>query len=176
MNVFVAGIHGVGKSYLASRAAATADMVHTSASQLIRDERALTTWAEDKRVVDVDANQSALTSAVRRHNEAGTRLLLDGHFVLLGVAGEMTRLEAKVFAALDLDGVVLVEADPQTVADRIETRDKLQLSIEHLHLFMEAERCHATTVCTELQIPLTVLFSPSLEEFEAAMAGFRDAV
>jgi len=59
-------------------------MVHTSASGLIKEECALATRTNDKRVSDVNANQRALAAAVRRHNYAGTSLLLDGHFVLEG--------------------------------------------------------------------------------------------
>ena len=143
MNVFVAGIHGVGKTHLASRAAPAVGMVHTSASTLIGEERALTTWSDDKRVIDVDANQRALAAAVQRYNEAGTRLLLDGHFVLLTAASELTRLEVDVFASLNLDAVVVIEADPQTVAQRIKARDQRRVDVAHLREFMKAERNQA---------------------------------
>lgn len=169
MNIFVAGIHGVGKTYLASRAAPAAGLSHTSASRLIKEERTSHTWTADKRVTDVAANQHALAAAIRRHNDLGTRLLLDGHFVLLDESGEMIRLETNVFAALSLSGVLLVEADPLTVAQRIEERDQRQVSIDHLRVFMEAERDQAQKVCAELHIPLTLLNSPSPEEFAASI-------
>jgi adenylate kinase len=169
MNVFVAGIHGVGKTYLASRVAPRVSRIHTSASKLIKEERALATWTDDKRVTDVDANQQALAAAVRRHNEAGTRLLLDGHFVLLNAAGEMIMLQVDVFAALNLDGIILVEADPQSVAERIEARDRRKVSLVELRAFSDAERDQAKIVCKELEIPLHVLVSPSAEEFAAAI-------
>ena len=170
MNIFVAGIHGVGKTYLASRAAPAAGMTHTSASKLIKEERALVTWTNDKRVTDVDANQQALATAIRRHNELGIKLLLDGHFVLLDNTGEMTRLDVVVFSALNLDGVVLIEESPQTVAQRIEERDQRQESIADLQAFMVAERDQAQKVCADLHIPLTILLSPSPEEFAVAVA------
>ena len=83
MNVFVAGIHGVGKTYVAGRLPPSYGLLHTSASKLIREERALPEWNTDKRVADVDENQVALASAVARYNGKGGRLLLDGHFILL---------------------------------------------------------------------------------------------
>ncbi|OOO02136.1 MAG: hypothetical protein USCGTAYLOR_01638 [Chromatiales bacterium USCg_Taylor] len=165
----------VGKTYLATHAAPDTGMFHTSASKLIKEERALATWTDDKRVTDVDANQRALAAAVRRHNGAGTRLLLDGHFVLLNADGEMTRLDVDVFASLALDSVVLIEADPQTVAQRIEERDQRQASLDQLQIFLETERAQAKKVCAELQIPLTILLSPSLEEFAAAIPHSRPA-
>ncbi len=169
MNIFVAGIHGVGKTYLASRVAPAVTMTHTSASELIKEERSLHTWSNDKRVIDVDENQLALASAVRRHNELGTRLLLDGHFVLLDTANEMIRLETNVFAALNLNGVILIESDPKTVAMRIEDRDQRIVSIVHLQSFMNAEREQAQLVCSELRIQLAHLDSPTDEEFIEAV-------
>lgn len=173
MNIFVAGVHGVGKTYLAARAAAAAGLSHTSASKLIKEELALPIWANDKRVTDVDANQRALVAAIRRYNGFGTRLLLDGHFVLLGEADEMIRLEVDVFAALRLNGVILVETDPLTVAQRIADRDKRQVSIEYLQAFMYAERDQAQMVCAQLNTPLILLVSPLPEEFAASVASLN---
>lgn len=170
MNVFVAGIHGVGKTYLASRAAPYAGMTHTSASKLIKEERALTTWSKDKHVVDVDENQLALAAAVRRHNKLGTRLLLDGHFVLLGESDELILLGVNVFSTLSLRSVILVEEDLLTVARRIADRDQHNVSIDHMHGFMMAERGQAQKVCAVLHIPLTILVSPSPEEFAASVS------
>lgn len=172
MNIFVAGIHGVGKTYLASRVAPNVGMTHTSASKLIKEERALPTWSKDKHVIDVDGNQLALAAAVRRHNELGTRLLLDGHFVLLGKSDELIRLDGEVFAALNLNGVILVEEDCQTVVERIEDRDKRRVSIEHIHAFMNAERIQAQMVCSALDVTLSILVSPSPEDFAASVANF----
>lgn len=171
MNVFIAGIHGVGKSYLASCAALKISMVHTSASKLIKQERTLVTWNDDKRVSDVDANQCALVAAVRRHNEGGVRLLLDGHFVLLNDSGEMIRLNEDVFAELNLKRVILIEAEPKIVAQRIVLRDQRQVTLDHLKSFLLAEREQAESVCEKLDIPLAILSSPSEEEFMTAVLG-----
>lgn len=175
MNILVAGIHGVGKTYLALNAAPSTGMTHTSASKLIKEERALSTWAEDKRVSDVNENQLALASAVRRHNELGTRLLLDGHFVLLGGDYKFVRLETDVFEALNLDGVILIETELHTVARRIKERDNCQVTIHHLQSFLSAEREQAQMVCAALHIPFSCLQSPSLEDFSEAVANFHPA-
>ena len=59
----------------------------------------------------------------------------------------MIRLEVNVFAALSLSGVILVEADPQTVAQRVDERD-------------QAHELHTT---------LILLVSTSPEEFAASV-------
>lgn len=171
MNVFVAGIHGVGKTYLASRIPATSGLVHTSASKLIKEELSLPEWESGKIVADVDRNQLALAKAVARHNLSGTALLLDGHFVLLGKTGDFIRLGANVFETLNLSKVLLIEADPTIVAQRIQDRDGLGRDFNWLAAFMRQEREQAGAVCTELNIPLGILESPEVDEFVGAAIG-----
>lgn len=170
MNILLAGVHGVGKTYLASRLPAVLRLLHTSASSLIKEERTLN-WGVDKRVSDLDANQIALTAAVRRYNDAGTRLLLDGHFVLLNSEGAFSRLEIDVFKSLNLDGVVLLEAAPDTVVTRIRKRDGQDVDLAHLVEFIADERSQAQIVCRELGIPLYVLTEPTLETFAEAVSA-----
>lgn len=169
MNILVAGVHGVGKTHLASQLPAILGLVHTSASKLIKEERAMSSWGVDKRVSDVDANQLALAAAVKRHNAAGTRLLLDGHFVLLNAEGEFLHLDTEVFKPLNLDGVILLETDPHTIANRISERDNREVRIDHLVEFIKAERSQAQKVCDELGISLSILQSTSPDTFAKAV-------
>lgn len=169
MNIFVAGVHGVGKTYLAAQLPATVGLMHTSASKLIKEERLMPNWGKDKRVSDVNANQVALAEAVRRHNTVGTRLLLDGHFVLLNAEGEFLRLNAEVFKSLNLDGVVLLEDEPEIIAQRIHKRDGRETDIVHIGKFINVERSQAQIVCRELGIPLVILGSPDADTFAEAI-------
>lgn len=170
MNIFVAGIHGVGKTYLAAQLPDRIGLMHTSASKLIREELTMPSWGTDKRVSDIDANQIALAAAVKRYNDAGTRLLLDGHFVLLNTQGEFSCLGTEVFRSLNLCGVVLIEADPYTVGARVRERDGQELSVEQMQEFIVTERMQAQLVCEELGIPLRILDAPSLDAFVQAVA------
>lgn len=169
MNIFVAGVHGVGKTYLAKRLPSEAALMHTSASTLIKEERALPEWSADKRVADVDENQVALAKAVARHNAGGTALLLDGHFVLLGPGGQFIPLGVEVFKALNLSSIVLIEAPPDVVMERVSQRDELHRDPAWLADFMAKERAQAELVSAELNLPLTVLDSPSDGDFAHAV-------
>jgi len=171
MNIFVAGVHGVGKTYLASQLPASLGLMHTSASKLIKHERALPGWAIDKRVSDVEANQAALAAAVTRYNKAGTRLILDGHFVLLNPQGEFSRLGTEVFKALSLEGVILIEADAHTIAIRIRERDGRDADVDHIARFIAEERSQAQLVCNELEIPLLILEAPNPDTFEKGITA-----
>lgn len=159
MNIFLAGIHGVGKTFLAERLPSDLGLTHTSASKLIREELAQPNWGKDKRVSDVDANQIALAQAVRRRNDGGERLLLDGHFVLLDAAGNYVRLDADVFRSLNLQAVVLLEAPHEVVAERIQSRDGRNVAVADVERFAEAEHSHAKAVCSSLGLDLIILNS-----------------
>lgn len=171
MNILVAGIHGVGKTYLASQSAESSGLLYTSASTLIREERLKVTWDRDKNVKEIDKNQVALASAVARHNEMGNRLLLDGHFVLFNENGSITLIEAAVFEDLRLGGVILVESDSQTIREHLEKRDERRWSVERVELLKNAEKDHAKEVCKALNLKLVVLLSPSVGEFAEALSS-----
>ena len=173
MNVFIAGVHGVGKTYLAKQIPESLGLFHTSASKLIKEERAAPNWSVDKRVSDVDGNQIALTTAVKRYNDAGTRLLLDGHFVLLNSLSEFVPLNANVFQSLNLERVVLLEAAPELIAERISERDDRNIGVAHISNFVGVERENAMKVCDLLRIPLIVLESPSVTVFIKAVSAFN---
>lgn len=172
MNIFTAGVHGVGKTFLATRLPPSYGLTHTSASKLIKDEKMLPNWGNDKLVADIDSNQIALTTAVKRHNDARIRLLLDGHFVLLDANGNFTRIETEVFRSLNLDAVILIEEMPNIVVERIRQRDDRVMDLKLLVDFITAERTHAQFVCNEIGLPLNILMSPSPEVFAQAISKF----
>lgn len=171
MNIFVAGIHGVGKTYLVGRLPPDKGLRYASASTLIKEERALPDWTPNKHVSDVAKNQVALAKAVARHNSAGKAVLLDGHFVLLGECGQFIALGSDVFKALNLSAAVLIEARPDVVATRVSNRDGLHRDSVWFAEFMAEERAQAVLVCRELQLTLTILTSPSDADFANAVGS-----
>lgn len=175
MTVFVAGVHGVGKSYLCEKYAQVCDVLHESASSLIRKEKSQLNWSADKKVADVDDNQIALVSAVRRISEQGRALLLDGHFVLIDPNSEFIRLPSSVFKDLAITGVVLIEGSPEAISSRLQNRDSTQSAVD-IAKFVEAEREQAKLVCKEISASLHILHAPSEESFtETVSSLFKTA-
>lgn len=169
MTIFLAGAHGVGKTYLAERAASRLGVQHVTASQLIREVRGRTTWTNDRRVVELDENQEALVAGVLRRTPASPRLLLDGHFVLRGSEGQLMRLDLSVFARLRIAAAVLIEAPHEIVAERLAIRGSSVDELSCVRALAVAEREHATHVCSELDLPLISLLSPTEEQFASAI-------
>ncbi|MFY3852969.1 ATP-binding protein [Achromobacter xylosoxidans] len=165
MNIFLGGVHGVGKSFLANQVPASYGYLRTSASSLIKEERLHPNWGVDKRVEGAAENQILLAEGVKRKNNEGIRLFLDGHFVLKGVQGDFIYLGVDVFSTLNLKAAILLEAEPHIIARRVLERDGRTEGVESLREFIEAEHMQAQQVCNALDIPLAILNSPTLEEF-----------
>lgn len=171
MNVFVAGVWGAGKTYLADRLAPILGMKHRSASQLIREERGSANWAADKRVSNIDENQLLLANAVRRENANGTRLLLDGHFVLRDTKNRLIRLNQNVFESLQLSGVLLIEVPVDIVIHRIAERDHRVVTASNVMEAMDLEEKQCLAVCAALGLRVRRLSQPSEVDFVIAVKG-----
>lgn len=167
--IFLTGVHGVGKGFLGAPVAQSLGMEHCTASQLIREEKGRATWGTDKRVSEIDDNQSALIRAVTQRRESGKNILLDGHFVLRGTSEEFVKLGKDVYAGLFLTGVVLLTEDAQTIADRLVSRDGISATLESIKEHAVEVYAHVHNVCSELKIPLIVLHSASVTKLAAAV-------
>lgn len=175
MIVFVGGIHGVGKTYLGAPAAEHLGIRHATASQLIREVRGLQTWGADKRVTAIDENQAALISAAARLRAEGSRLLLDGHFVLRDTNGCLTEVDVQVFRDLQIGAVMLLAVDIDVVMGRLHERGDHSWSASELRKLAIYEEAHARRVAKELRIPIQHLVSPTIEDFVAALGPMFEA-
>ncbi|AHB08274.1 hypothetical protein U875_05135 [Pandoraea pnomenusa 3kgm] len=166
MTIFVAGVHGAGKTFATKPACQKLGLVHATASQLIKDERGQATWDGAKMVSDVDQNQVALISAARRIRESGATLVIDGHFVLRRAPGIHEKLPIDVFRALECSAVVLIRSPVRVLLERLHARQDASWAEEELAEFSKAEEVHSAEVAEVLGIPLKTLNSPTTQEVE----------
>jgi adenylate kinase len=159
--IFLAGVHGVGKGFLGIPVAKALGISHFTASQLIREVKGQVTWGADKKTSDLDDNQLALLRAIGQRRLSHKTILLDGHFVLRNAQGALTPLDAKVFQALHLTGVILLTEESNVIANRLAARDKREIDVHGITELAEAESAHAKTVCHELSLTLTVIHAPT---------------
>lgn len=169
MIVFVGGIHGVGKTFLCAPAAKYLEIRHATASQLIREEKGLQNWDDNKRVNSIDENQAALISATTRLRAGGNRLLMDGHFVLRNTNGSLSEIEVQVFRDLQISAVLLLAADLDVVMNRLRERGDHSWSEPELRNLAKHEEAHARQVATELHLPIKHLVNATQENFLAAV-------
>ncbi|KGS99265.1 ATP-binding protein [Burkholderia pseudomallei] len=170
MTLFVGGIHAVGKTFVLKPVCEELGIRHATASQLIQEQRGLTNWTVSRQVDDIDANQRALVSAVRRLEEGGETVVLDGHFVLRRGVNVHEKIGVETFAQLTVRGVILLETSCEIVADRLRGRGDATWEQSEIEIFAQKELEHAQTVCAELGVPLLRLCSPSMLKVRDALA------
>lgn len=172
MTIFVAGVHGAGKTFTIKPACQKLGLLHATASQLIKEERGRATWDNGKVVSEVDLNQSALISATRRIKESGAMLVIDGHFVLRRAPGVHERLPVEVFRALECSSVLLIRSPVPVLLERLRARQDTSWTDSELAEFDKAEKGHSAEVAGALGIPFKSLDSPTPQEVETWLKQF----
>jgi len=159
--IFMAGIHGVGKSFLGSKISKSLGISHFTASQLIYEEMGRLSWNNQKKTDDLNANQMALIRAIEHKRLNNQNLLIDGHFVLHDSSGALIPVGQNIFELMRLSGVILLTDDAITIQDRIKIRDGVKKEIEEISKMADAEYHHAQTICQKIKLPLLVLNKPT---------------
>lgn len=156
--IFVAGVHGVGKTTSCADVAKRLVVPHYTASGIIRSAKESAISGSTKEVGNVRENQELLIEGVNRILESGSqRMILDGHFTILDKQGKINPIESKVFASFKMDGVVVYKDEPERICERLEERDSKRWDIALLREHQLAELEHANNVSMALRVPITVL-------------------
>ena len=153
LSVFVAGVHGSGKSTLCDEVSRLIGAPFVTASSLIKRAKSM---GIEKSVSNVEYNQAILISEFRNLSNANSRIILDGHFCLLNQDGEIEELSANVFRQLSIKQIVLVIAAPPVIYERLLARDGTThgLEVATIEAFQRAELKNARNVSNELGLPL----------------------
>jgi predicted transcriptional regulator/adenylate kinase len=152
--IFIAGVHGVGKTTLCSGIADSHGFVHKSASQLIREAKESAIARYSKTVADIPGNQQLLIDAVNRITQSGQTLLLDGHLALFNSARKAEALPTKVFADLSIDGIVMIHDKASGIVARLKQRDGGGIDLDEIKALQRVEMSRAKSVTDELGLPL----------------------
>lgn len=150
--VFVAGVHGVGKSHFRDEFSSLLDAECASASDLIGKHRRL---AGDKSVQDVGSNQEALIQEITLLRSCNEWIVLDGHFCVVKVGGEIEEVSVDVFREIGLASIVLLVDDVSQIRSRLVSRDGgSPFDLEFLQRLQEKEIACAISTSHELSCPL----------------------
>lgn len=156
--IFVAGVHGVGKTTVCVQVAESLRIPHFSASGLIKAEKADAIAQNGKAVADVDGNQELLIRGVRRIlGQHHGSIILDGHFTLLKPDGSVEAIPVDVFRSLHLDAIVVYRDESQKISERLNDRDNAHPNPDAIERHQLLELDQARLVATELSIPLKLL-------------------
>ncbi|MEO0771275.1 MAG: ATP-binding protein [Cyanobacteria bacterium J06649_4] len=153
--IFVAGIHGVGKTTLCSGIASKFKVRHFSASSLIKNERKEEHF-RNKQVEDVAGNQDHLVTAINKHFSTTDWYLLDGHFCLLNKNNEITQIPYSTFEGIQPSAIIVLTDKPETIYSRLASRDDVKYNLALLRSFQEQEILYADSIREKLNIPCLI--------------------
>ena len=136
--IFVAGIHGVGKTTLCNELSSQFGIEHFSASSLIAKEKE-EKYLHDKRVENVGENQDHLLVAINKSFDSADWYLLDGHFCLLNRNNKITRIPYSTYEGISPMAVLVLFDEPFEIYSRLSSRDNAKYEIALLKSLQEEE-------------------------------------
>jgi adenylate kinase len=150
--IFIGGVHGIGKTTLCRSICKKFDVIHHSASELIKRHSHIE-FASNARVENIDRNQGVLINAINEYLETNKMYLMDGHFCLLNQDGVVTKIPISTFTAISPIAVILLHDDPSNIHSRLKDRDKEIYDMDLLVSFQQQELDYSRSVAARLNIP-----------------------
>ena len=172
--IFVGGVHGVGKSTCCQQVAERTGLRWLTASVLIKAEMQSAIAVGSKVVVDPIGNQELLLRGVRNclSSDHG-RALLDGHFTVLNVDGEIVAIDIDVFVRLGLERIIVIRDQAAAICNRLRERDGQDWSIYIISVHQDAEISQAHAVATKLRLPVLLIDAFDANGLEKAVEWIR---
>lgn len=160
--IFVCGIHGVGKTQYCELLSKKIKKDTYSASSLIL-EAEKQNFAQ-KKVQDIDLNQSLLIQKVRMMRAAGMDFILDGHLSLLDKNGAIHLIDEKVIQALEVDLLIVLVEKPRIIQKRMQNRDGIVWDERFIEQFQKKEVDYARQLGKKLGLDYKIVTLPNLNE------------
>lgn len=171
--IFISGVHGVGKTSMCESYEGNIVFTFKSAGQLIRAAKAESLVNHNKDVKNIDDNQQVLIEAISVIKNSGELLLLDGHFALWDDNHRPTAIDSQVFIDLGIDSIITIHDDPESIAKRINSRDKSStFTTEDIGALQKLEIEQANKVSTLLNLPLTLLKAFDVKTFSKVLTAY----
>lgn len=153
--IFVSGIHGVGKSHFCAMVKEILGIDTYSASSLIMEKKKCD-FSRDKLVSEMDNNQAYLLQALTDLKASKEKFILDGHFCLLNVSGEICRISCETFIAMHPDAIILLTEKEDVISTRRKECDNLEVSPEDICIFQREEKKYAKEIAATLNAQLFI--------------------
>jgi adenylate kinase len=170
--IFLGGVHGVGKTSMCAGVSERFGLQVISASAIIRAERAQPSSDSRTAVLNVGGNQGLLVRGVQRIvADAPGRYLLDGHFALRTLTGQIEEIDADVFRAIGVSGLICLIDDPAAIAQRLAARDGEVHDVIAISQLQAAELSSAEAVSRALRLGLNVVKAFDARAFEDCLGA-----
>lgn len=153
--IFVAGIHGSGKSTFCNKLSSSMGFSTFSCSDLIRKYKKIE--LSNKLTNNISTNQDLLKLAIESYLDPNKSYILDGHFSLLDSNYNITEIPIETFINLGITEVILLNTSVDIVYNNLKNRDGNIYSKELLTKFSNAELSYCKYVTTALNLPLKII-------------------
>lgn len=153
--IFVAGIHGCGKSTFCSNLSKSMKIPTFSCSDLIRKSKKIE--FSNKLTNDISQNQNLLKIAINNYLSHINSYILDGHFSLLDSNFNIVKIPFETFANLGITKVILLNTSIDIIYNNLKKRDNVIYSKELLTNFLHEELSYCKYVTQKLKIPLEII-------------------
>ncbi|MED4013782.1 ATP-binding protein [Priestia aryabhattai] len=153
--LFIGGIHGVGKTTVCRDLSNIYSLTYLSASEIISKVRK-EEFTKNKKIDNIDQNQSILIDALDQYTSEEGWVILDGHFCLLDKYGVIQRIPTCTFSDLLPKAIIIFIDDVKEISIRLKERDDNVLSVEYLHEFQKKEVNHAFYIAEKLSVPYLI--------------------
>lgn len=154
--IFVAGVHGVGKTYICQQL--KQNLIVYSASELI-EQYSKIRYNGYKKVYGIEENQNHLVNAVRQKENQSREFILDGHFCLFNADGDVEKIPYAVFKKLNMEGIILFWNREEIIQRNVLKREGNSDTLK-LHKISELQKLeieYAKDVAQELDIPIATI-------------------
>jgi adenylate kinase len=175
--IFIAGIHGVGKSTFCNAFETFHPNIEcVSASDLIKNYQS-NAFTDSKQVPNINSNQNILINALRSQKITKELVLLDGHFCLFDSNFIPQEIPQETFLKLNISIIILLTAPAELIITRMKNRDGKVHSLEQLSKLQNLEISTAKSTAKKLDIPLHILTNDDVSEnFETNINNILQAI
>jgi len=153
--IFLAGVYGVGKSTLAEKLSSSSGIPCFSAGDLISKVNG-EKYGSNKVVVDKNKNQDILAACVSEILQKSEAIILAGHFCIVNREGKVKKIPDAVFAKLQIEKIILLEAAPQIIRKHLLGRDGKDYSLQVIEDLLFRERQCSESTAEILHCPLVI--------------------
>ncbi len=147
--VFVAGVHGVGKTTFVDTSFKSLGYPCFSCSQLIKSMKGEV--PENKLVKNIGQNQELLSEKINRLKNEYSFFILDGHFTLLNSNKEITNIPLSLFKKIAPCLIIVLTADIESIFKRL---SPITIGREFIDIFQKTEINRAKEIAQILDIPI----------------------
>lgn len=161
--IFVAGVHGVGKTTFCEKLSEILELSHYSAGQIINNY--LNKQSTKKEVKNIKSNQDILLQAIKSLGNQN-KIILDGHFTLINDSNEIEEIPISTFQEINPKIIIILYDDVDIILQRLYVRDQKKYDAELLKKLQKSEIKHGGNIAKLFKSKL-LLFNSSNSDIQS---------